>query len=573
MEKPFPAYAGDQSYMFVCYAHRDSKIVYPDLIVLRDAGVNLWYDEGISAGKSWRAEIATAIAGTSKLIFFISEASLNSAHCLREVDYALNHDIEIIPVYIEDISLPGELELGLNRVQALFRKTDSRYMEHLIGAIRDESNTGSPRHTRKPAHFLLRPPVLAVGIAVLALLAWTQRDVFLGNSPHATSISLPSAFSEYLEGLELLERWDKDENLDQAIELFRTAVTIDPEFALAYGRLADALRIRYALTGDQQWLDDATVQIDKATSLDAGLAPVQIALGNIHAIEGNMDLASAAFERALSIDPNDPSANTAIATMYARQGRLDDAEASYKKALALEPNGLRTLGSFANFLADQGRFDEAIVHWKSAIRIAPDDYSTFVNLGSVLTDTGKLSEAITMYRRAIEIRPSYMAYSNLGTAYSRAENYEAAVDAYRSAIEIDDTDWLAWGNLAYAYLWMDRNDPRVSENFAKAIALAEAARENSPRDAFLYSDLALYYANTQQPELARQRVETAVALSPDSADILMAAGETYEVMGERDKAIELAQASLEFGITAQRLRRNPALSDLMMDPRMQELQK
>ena len=570
MEKPFPAYAGDESYMFVCYAHRDSKIVYPDLIVLREAGVNLWYDEGISAGKSWRAEIATAIAGASKLIFFISEGSLNSAHCLREVDYSLNHDIEIIPVYLEDITLPGELELGLNRVQALFRKTDARYMEHLVGAIQDESNSGSPRHAKK-THFLLRPPVLAIGVIVLGLLAWTQRDVYLGTD--TATVSQPSAFNEYLEGLELVERWDKDENLDKAIELFRAAVEIDPSFALAYGRLADALRIRYALTGDESWLNDATQQINKATSLDAGLAPVQIALGNIQAIQGNMDIAFAAFERALSIDPNNPSANTAIASMYARQGRVDDAEASYRKALALEPNGLRTLGSFANFLADQGRFDEAIEHWKSAIRIAPDDFSTFVNLGSVLTDTGKLSEAITMYRRAIEIRPSYMAYSNLGTAYSRAENYDAAVDAYLNAIEIDDTDWLAWGNLAYAFLWMDKDDPRVAENFGKAIELAEAARENSPRDAYLHSDLALYYANVSQPELAVQRVETAIALSPDSSDILLAAGEAYEVIGQRDKAIELAQASLELGITVQRLRRNPALVDLMTDPRMQESQR
>ena len=70
-----------------------------------------------------------------------------------------------------------------------------------------------------------------------------------------------------------------------------------------------------------------------------------------------------------------------------------------------------------------------------------------------------------------------------------------------------------------------------------------------------------------------QRVETAIALSPDSSDILLAAGEAYEVIGQRDKAIELAQASLELGITVQRLRRNPALVDLMTDPRMQESQR
>ena len=29
MEKPFPAYEGNDPYVFVCYAHDDSAVVYP----------------------------------------------------------------------------------------------------------------------------------------------------------------------------------------------------------------------------------------------------------------------------------------------------------------------------------------------------------------------------------------------------------------------------------------------------------------------------------------------------------------------------------------------------------------
>ena len=557
--------------MFVCYAHSDSKTVYADLIELRDKGINLWYDEGISAGKSWRAEIATAIAGASKLIFFISEASLHSVHCLREVDYALNHDLEIIPVYLEDVTLSGELELGLSRVQALFRKTDARFIEHLVGAIQDDSYVRSRGPAKKKAVFL-RPSVIAASILVLALLGWTQRDLFL-DSDDPSSVAAPSAFAEYLEGLELVERWDKDDNLDRAMDLFEEATAKDPSFALGFARLGDAQRIRYALTGDDQWLNAAAANIEKAVELGPGLAPVQVALGKIHSMRGNGDLAFAAIERALTIDPNDASANAAIAGLYARTGRLEDAEASYRKALAFEPDSLRILASFANFLANQGRYDEAIKQWKAMIRVAPDDHSTMVNLGSALTETGKLSEAITMYQQAIAIQPSAMAYSNLGTTYSRAENYEAALDAYLKAVEIDDTDWLVWGNLAFTYSWIDADDPRIEESFNRAIELAEAERETSPRDAFLYSDLALFYANSGQADLAQQRAETAIALSPDSGEILFATAEAFEALGQRDKAIELAKASLEYGITTQRLQRNPELAELMKDPRMQESQQ
>jgi tetratricopeptide (TPR) repeat protein len=556
--------------VFVCYAHRDSEDVYADLTELTASGINVWYDEGIPAGTSWRAEIAAAIEGASKLLFYISGASLDSAHCLREVDYALNHDIEIVPVYLEDCSLPGELELVLNRVHALFRKTDTMYMDHLLGAMQGRQSIASlgARAQKREARAWL--PYLAIGLGLLAVLAWTQRDVILGRdvSPAAT-VASDSAFDKYLEGLELLERWDKGDNVEVAIGLFREAVSLDPTFALAYARLADGLRIHYALTGEDAWLDEATENVETAVGLNAELGPVQVALGRIHAMRGNMDLALAAMERAVAIDPNDAVANQAIAGVYARLGRLEDAESSYRKALALDPENQSIHDSYAYFLSDQSRFDDAIHHWRAVIRIAPDHYAALVNLGSVLAETGKLSEAITMYQRAIEIRPTYMAYSNLGTAYSRAERYPEAVDAYRQAIEVDETDWLAWGNLAYIYSWTNEDDALVAETFDRAIKLAEAERERNPREPFVHSDLALYYAKTGQADLAVQRLETAVTLAPDTGEILAAAAEAYEVMGQRDQAIELALRSLEFGFTRQLLGRNPELAELLSDPRLQ----
>ncbi len=68
MDKPFAAYRGDEPYVFVCYAHDDEDIVYPEIESLHKQGVNLWYDEGVSVGKIWRAEIAEAIQDASKVL-------------------------------------------------------------------------------------------------------------------------------------------------------------------------------------------------------------------------------------------------------------------------------------------------------------------------------------------------------------------------------------------------------------------------------------------------------------------------------------------------------------------------
>ena len=49
MNKPFPAYRGDDPYVFVSYAHPDGTIVYPELTRLDELGYNILYDEGIQS--------------------------------------------------------------------------------------------------------------------------------------------------------------------------------------------------------------------------------------------------------------------------------------------------------------------------------------------------------------------------------------------------------------------------------------------------------------------------------------------------------------------------------------------
>jgi serine/threonine-protein kinase len=381
-------------------------------------------------------------------------------------------------------------------------------------------------------------------------------------------VQAPNAYDLYLDGMDLVERWDKDDNLEKAIGLFREATDLDPGFALAFARLADSQRIQYAITRDTSWLALATENVKEAVRLNPDLAPVQVVLGRIRASQGNLDLAFAALERALEIDPNDAAANQSMAKLYERQGKLQDAEDLFRKAVMLDPEDLLIRDSYANFLFRQGRFEDASEQWRTVIRYASDHFGALVNLGSALNEMGKVSEAITFYERAIEIKPSYMAYANLGTAYSRSGHYSKSVEVFKKALEIEDSDWLTWGNLAYTYSWMDGMEELAAETFEHAIQLAEEGRKQNPRDAFANSDLALYYVKTGQEELALQRAQTAITLSPDTGEILAAAAEVYELLGQRDKAIELVQKALDLGHPAQIIQRNPEFADLLEDERM-----
>ena len=61
MQRPVTAYEGPQPYTFICYSHEDAPVIYPELELLTDAGLKVWYDEGISPGSEWNEQLAARI--------------------------------------------------------------------------------------------------------------------------------------------------------------------------------------------------------------------------------------------------------------------------------------------------------------------------------------------------------------------------------------------------------------------------------------------------------------------------------------------------------------------------------
>lgn len=189
MEKPFPAYEGEEPYVFVCYAHLDAAAVYPDIAWLRDQGINIWYDEGISAGAIWRQKLAEAIEGAAKFLYFISSDSLKSDHCNREIYYAVDKGIEIVPVYLEEAQLTPELALTLARVHALHRHVDPDYQRHILGALKGNQSVSRAGHQRPltvPTSSR-RGPVVAFAIAILLLVVMVGWFASRERPPLATA--------------------------------------------------------------------------------------------------------------------------------------------------------------------------------------------------------------------------------------------------------------------------------------------------------------------------------------------------------------------------------------------------
>ncbi|MEQ8692931.1 MAG: tetratricopeptide repeat protein [Pseudomonadales bacterium] len=176
MEPPIPAYRGDEDYVFICYSHQDAAPVYAEIGALAKAGFNIWYDEGIRPGVEWTAELASAISQSSRFLYFATRSSVDSRHCRDEIQFALNHNIPLTVVMLEDVELPPGLELILGSIQAIrkFDTSRSRYREQLREALADSVvDTLEPRSPPPARRSAPRRTILAAVCATLLIaMGW-----------------------------------------------------------------------------------------------------------------------------------------------------------------------------------------------------------------------------------------------------------------------------------------------------------------------------------------------------------------------------------------------------------------
>ena len=139
MDRPFPAYKGDDPYIFVSYAHEDTVEVFPELKWLKDQGFNIWYDEGISPGSTWREELAGAIEACDLFMLFVTPSSATSDNCLKEVNYALDEGRGILAVHLKSTDLSKGLTSCLSDRQAILKHelTNQEYKEKVLSGVRD----------------------------------------------------------------------------------------------------------------------------------------------------------------------------------------------------------------------------------------------------------------------------------------------------------------------------------------------------------------------------------------------------------------------------------------------------
>jgi predicted ATPase len=106
--------------VFVSYARKDRDQVQPWVQQLHEAGVSLWIDErDIDAAHLWTEEIIEAIHSCTVLLLMLSPASAASEHVVREVTFALEQHKRLLPLVLEPVALPSNLQYPLTGLQQI----------------------------------------------------------------------------------------------------------------------------------------------------------------------------------------------------------------------------------------------------------------------------------------------------------------------------------------------------------------------------------------------------------------------------------------------------------------------
>lgn len=194
MKPPFPACDGAEPYIFVCYSHEDSHLVYREISWLAEQGINIWYDEGIPPGEEWPEEIAKAIKNAERVLLFLSPNSVESRVCRDEINFSLAEDIDLLAVKIKSVELQGGLKLSLNSSQLIVKdrfKTVDDYRDQLLASLLRSSLPISSKRSRNYLSAGVAAAILIVVAGLVGLISFQNISLNDADSDIAPINSMP----------------------------------------------------------------------------------------------------------------------------------------------------------------------------------------------------------------------------------------------------------------------------------------------------------------------------------------------------------------------------------------------
>jgi tetratricopeptide (TPR) repeat protein len=309
------------------------------------------------------------------------------------------------------------------------------------------------------------------------------------------------------------------DEIDAAIELFRRALELQPDHALAELRLALLLQRASRHEEAVEWFALAALHDPGIQRALRGLGQSRLALERYAA-------AIDALERAVVGDPDDAAGWSALAQAYAAAGHdarageaarwagRGDERSGFHDPIWLQhvlQNGVSASRRFerAQRALAAGDALAARRHVESILDSRPDDADAHYLLGSIEAAAGNEREAQDRLERALELNPDHVRalldWAALAQRSGRVDEAHQRIERARILTPGDPAIILA----------LAENRQRAND-FDGALAAYERLVELLPESSSARFNLGMFYERAQERELAIRAYRRAISLDPDS---------------------------------------------------------
>ena len=286
-------------------------------------------------------------------------------------------------------------ELGADYlVEGVIREQGANWhITFTVVNARDQVQVWSERFDRDQSTLLYLQTELGRAVAqqIRLRLSATQDEALVRRQARS-----PQAYEHYLRGRAL---WAKTSRaaLFAAIDEFKQATALDPNYALAYAGLADTYAV-LPITSDvasREVAAHAREAAMHAVRADGLLAEAHAALGWQEFWLGwNWQAAEASLRRATVLDPNYANAHRWLGHVLSNSGRHSEALAEMARARELDPFSPAMHMVSAQVAYNSRDFATAERHARQSIAIDPNFWAAYVNLGQALAGQGRFEEAL-----------------------------------------------------------------------------------------------------------------------------------------------------------------------------------
>lgn len=319
----------------------------------------------------------------------------------------------------------------------------------------------------------------------------------------------------------------------QAIEEYRRAVQLDPNFAAAWAALvkAQAWLVR---TGENPDTTPARRSLTRALELAPDAAESRLAAGYYYYYAlGDYESALQEFRAAERAAANNPEVLIALSLILRRLGRWEESLGYSETAALLDPRNASTLYNHAYSLQMLRRHAEANRYHERALRVTPEmGESALYHFGGLLWLQGDRMAA-RAFVTDVESRASAdaLALWEADLATVRGD-YRAAIRALESLDLSMDWEWVDFPGVA--------TDVHTEYAVIKLAKLCHIA--DDPECTRSYADSAIREATRVLPE----------RIAGDSRDVFgreavvhAILGQAYALLGDHDRALEESERAVE----------------------------